>query len=72
MRDSVHKLNTTDITSEVFVIAPSQIEYIATLFGNSVADTMNMRPFSQKIRTIAIQSLRTALKAARHQGETKV
>lgn len=71
MREPVHKLDTSTITSEVYTIAPTQIEYIAQIFGDSVADTMNMRTFSQKIRQIAAASLRQALAAARHQGEGK-
>lgn len=71
MRDIVQKLDTSKITSEVFVIAPTQIEYIAQLFGDSVADAMNMRAFAQKIRTLAEQSLRNALGAAKKQGLNK-
>lgn len=71
MREPVQKLSTSDITSEVYVIAPTQIEYIAQIFGDSVADAMNMRTFSQKIKQIAASSLRNALSAARHQGEGK-
>ncbi len=69
MKENIQKLNPSSITSEVFIIAPSQIEYIAQIFGDSVADAMNMRTFAQKIRQIAEQSLRTALTAAKHQGE---
>ncbi len=69
MKENIQKLNPSNITSEVFIIAPSQIEYIAQIFGDSVADAMNMRTFAQKIRQIAEQSLRTALTAAKHQGE---
>lgn len=69
MREPVQNLNTSNITSEVFVIAPTQIEYIAQIFADSVADAMNMRTFAPKIRQIASQSLRTALSAARHAGE---
>lgn len=71
MREPVQNLNTSDITSEVFVIAPTQIEYIAQIFADSVADAMNMRTFAPKIRQIASQSLRTALSAARHAGEKR-
>ena len=71
MRENVQRLSPSNITSEVFVIAPTQIEYIAQIFGDSVADAMNMRTFAQKIRQIAEQSLRTALWAAKHQGERK-
>lgn len=71
MRENVQRLSPSNITSEVFVIAPTQIEYIAQIFGDSVADAMNMRTFAQKIRQIAEQSLRTALSVAKHQGERK-
>ena len=69
MRTPVRPLNTTDITSEVYTISPTQIEFIARIFGDSVADTMNMRAFAPKIREIATQSLRNALIRARHMGE---
>ena len=65
----VKNLKITDITSEVFTIAPTQMEYIATLIGDNVADNMNMRAFAPKIRTIALQALKTALNSARHMGE---
>lgn len=68
MKEPVQHLNTSDITSEIYVIAPTQIEYISRLFADSVADTMNMRTFAPKIRQIASESLRRALAAARKQG----
>lgn len=72
MREQVYRLSESNITSEHFVIAPTQIEYISQIFADSVADAMNMRAFAQKIRQIAEQSLRTALSAARHQGEHRI
>ncbi len=66
---TARRLNPANITSEVYIIAPTQIEYISQIFADSVADTLNLRTFAQKIRQIAEQSLRTALSAARHQGE---
>ena len=69
MHTPVHQLNTSDITSDVYTIAPTQIDYIARVFGDGVADAMNMRAFSGKIREIATQSLRHALNSARHMGE---
>ncbi len=70
MRETnIRRLNPANITSEVFIVAPTQIEYISQIFADSVADTLNLRTFAQKIRQIAEQSLRTALTAARHQGE---
>ncbi len=69
MHEPVQKLNPESITSDIYVIAPTQIEYIARLFGNTVADTMNMRTFAPKIRQIAEQALRHALGNARKMGE---
>ena len=69
MQQPVKKLNPADITSDVYIIAPTQIEYISRLFGNTVADTMNMRTFAPKIRQIAEQALRHALGVAKKQGE---
>lgn len=69
MKEPIHQLNTSNITSEIYVIAPTQIEYIARIFGDNVADTMNMRTFAPKIRELAEQALRQALKSARHAGE---
>ena len=71
MREPVQKLSTANITSETYTIAPSQIDYIAQIFGNTVADTMNMRTFAPKIRMIAERALRHALGAARTMGEKK-
>lgn len=71
MKEPTHQLNTSDITSDIFVIAPTQIEYISRLFADSVADTMNMRTFAPKIRQIAEESLRRALAAARRSGAGK-
>ena len=70
MHDQTVKiLKTEDITSEIYTIAPTQMEFIATMIGNTVADSMNMRTFAPKIRAIAMQALQSALKSARHMGE---
>ena len=69
MRAPVRPLSTTDITSEVYTISPTQIEYIARIFADSVADAMNMRAFAGRIREIATTSLQSALTRARHMGE---
>ena len=71
MQQPIKKLNPSDITSDVYVIAPTQIEYISRLFGNTVANTMNMRTFAPKIRQIAEQALRHALSAAINQANSK-
>lgn len=69
MRETPTTLKTSDITSEIYTIAPTQIDYIARIFGDGVADAMNMRAFAPKIRQIAAASLRNALRAARKMGE---
>ena len=69
MRTPVTELKTSDITSTVYTISPIQVEYIARLFGDSVANAMNMRAFAGKFREIATQSLKSALDHARHMGE---
>lgn len=71
MRDMVQQLKAADISSDVYVVAPTQIEYIAQIFGDAVADAMNMRTFAPKFRAIAEKSLRDALGAARHAGAKK-
>ena len=68
---AVQQLKPESITSDIYIIAPTQIEYIAHIFGNTVADTMNMRTFAPKIRQIAEQALRHALQSAKHMGEQK-
>ena len=70
MRTPVRELSTSDITSTVYTISPTQVEYIAHVFGDSVADAMNMRPFAGRFREIAVQSLQNALNRARHMGES--
>ena len=67
----IQELKPESITSDVYIIAPTQIEYIAHIFGSTVADTMNMRTFAPKIRQIAEQALRHALQSAKHMGEQK-
>lgn len=71
MRDIVQQLKAADISSEIYVVAPTQIETIAQMFGDAVADAMNMRTFAPKIRTIAEKALRDALHTARHSGARK-
>lgn len=65
----IQELSTSSITSDVYTIAPSQIEFIANKFGDMVADAMNMRAFASKIRAIAENALRSALNNAKHMGE---
>ena len=69
MKSDFQELKTTDITSEVFVIAPSQIDFISQRFGEAVAEAMNMRPLSQKLRQIAAETLIKTLRSAKTMGE---
>ena len=69
MRTPITELKTSNITSTVYTISPTQIEYIARIFGDSVANAMNMRAFAGKFREIAAQSLNDALTRAKHMGE---
>ena len=69
MKEPIKQLQTNNITSDVFIISPAQLEYIADVFGKNFADAMNMRTLSTRITEVARESLRTALRAARKMGE---
>lgn len=69
MKEPIKQLQTNNITSDVFIISPAQLEYIADVFGKNFADAMNMRTFSARITEVARESLCTALRAARKMGE---
>ncbi len=69
MKSNFQELQTSSISSEVFVIAPTQIDFIAEKFGDAVAEAMNMRPLSYKIRQIAAETLIKTLHAAKKMGE---
>lgn len=69
MKESIKQLQPTSITSEVFVISPAQLEYLADVFSKNFADTMNMRTFSARIYEVALASLRNALKSTKKMGE---
>ncbi len=69
MKSDVQELKTSDITSEIFVIAPTQLEFISQRFGDAVAEAMNMRPLSQKLRQIAAETLIKTLRSAKTMGE---
>lgn len=69
MKEQIKQLKADEISSDVFVIAPTQLEYIADIFSKNFADTMNMRTFAGRIRDIAIESLYIAMRAAKKMGE---
>ena len=66
---NVQMLKHNEISSDVFIIAPSQIDIISQKFGDAVAETMNIRPLSQKIREIAAEILIKTLQEAKTMGE---
>ena len=69
MRENITTLNTENISSDVFIIAPSQIDAISKKFGNAVAEAMNVRPLAGKIRQIAYEILTQTLHDAKKMGE---
>lgn len=69
MKENIRNLKHNEITSDVFIIAPSQIDIISQRFGDAVAEAMNIRPLSQKIREIASDILKNTLNQAKTMGE---
>ena len=69
MKDDVRMLKTNEISSDVFVITPAQIDIISQQFGDALAEAMNIRPLAQKIRTIASDVLVKTLHGAKTMGE---
>ncbi len=69
MKENFQMLKTSEISSDVFVIAPAQIDAIARDFGAAVAEAMNVRPLSQKIQAIANEILTKTLRNAKSMGE---
>ncbi len=69
MKENIKNLKTSEISSDVFVIAPTQIEAISRNFGDAVAEAMNVRPLANKIRQIAAETLIKVLHEAKTMGE---
>lgn len=69
MKTNIQMLKRNEISSDVFIIAPSQIDAISQKFGDAVAEAMNIRPLSQKIREIAAEILVKTLQDAKNMGE---
>lgn len=69
MKDNVKTLKPSDISSDVFVIAPTQIDMISRNFGNAMAEAMNVRPLAEKIRHLAAEVLIQTLQDAKKMGE---
>lgn len=69
MKENIQQLSQNDISSDVFIIAPSQIEIVAKQFGDAMAVAMNVRPLAHKIQQIASEVLIQTLRDARKMGE---
>ncbi len=69
MKENIRTLQHNEISSDVFIIAPSQIDAISQKFGDTIAEVMNIRPLSQKIRKIAAEILKETLHNAKTMGE---
>ena len=69
MKSEIQKLKTSEISSDVFIISPTQIDWISKNFGDAVAEAMNVRPLAQKIRQIAAETLVSVLRSAKTMGE---
>lgn len=69
MKQDVRKLKPSEISSDVFIIAPSQIDLISKMFGDAVAEEMNVRSLSGKIRQIAADTLVKVLNSVKNMGE---
>ena len=69
MKENVQKLDPRNISSDVFIIAPSQIDVISKKFGDAMAVAMNVRPLANKIQQMAADILLQTLREAKTMGE---
>ena len=69
MKENIQMLKRSEITSDIFIIAPTQIDQISKTFGDAVAGALNVRPLSPKIREIAKDILIDILNNAKNMGE---
>jgi len=69
IKNDIKTLKPSEISSDVFIIAPSQIDAISKNFGDAVAEAMNVRPLAGKIRQIAADTLIKVLIEAKRMGE---
>ena len=69
MQTNIRELKQSEISSEVFIINPTQIDIISKMFADAVAQEMNVRPLSEKIHQIAKETLLKTLKFAKRIGE---
>ena len=69
IKNDIKTLKPSEISSDVFIIAPSQLDTISKNFGDAVAEAMNVRPLAGKIRQIAADTLIKVLIEAKRMGE---
>jgi len=69
MKENIQSLKPNEISSNVFIVAPSQISSISQQFGTELAEAMNVRPLAKKISQIAEEILIKTLVCAKKSGE---
>ena len=69
MKQNVTALKYSDLSGDVFIITPTQVDKIAQIFSDEMAEAMNVRPLSQKIRQIANETLTKVLQHSKYMGE---
>lgn len=69
MKQPIQELKTSEISSKVYVISPTQIDFISSNFGDAVAQAMNIKPMAARIRQIASETLKQVLQNAKTMGE---
>ena len=68
MKSNITELKPSDITSEVFLISKTQIDFISANFGDAMAEALNLKSLSYKFRKIAADTLVKALNSASTMG----
>ena len=68
MKSNITELKQSDITSEVFLISRTQIDFISANFGDAMAEALNLKSLSYKFRKIAADTLVKALNSASTMG----
>ena len=68
MKSNITELKQSDITSEVFLISRTQIDFISANFGDAMAEALNLKSLYYKFRKIAADTLVKALNSASTMG----
>jgi len=69
MKAEYQQLKPSEITSDVCVVSPTQIDYISQHFTEVLASELNLRPLAYKIQKIAKEALVSSLNQAKKMGE---